>query len=295
MWFGSTEWTCRFDGEGYTYFTEEDGACFKDSRIQEDKSGIVWIQSGKHLASFEGVQFSFLTLSQQMATDEWDVAEDDLWFHRGYERDGEWTGRPGAFRLRDGEFAYLNFPVPEGDHSHQLYLVSSGPRLGKDQTLWFGSMEALIGYKEGEFTFIGREEMGRADDHRNVGIRGIFEDSHGRIWMADNGAGLFIYDGDTTINFTKMHGLDKGDKEGNTLHRTFSVSEDSDGNMWFGTVYSGIWKFDGSSFENFAANEGVPSENIWTIYKTKKGELLFAGEKPGAVYRYNGTSFDRIH
>ena len=64
--------------------------------------------------------------------------------------------------------------------------------------------------------------------------------------------------------------------------------------MWFGTVYAGIWKFDGTSFENFTKEDGVTSQNIWTIYKTRKGELLFAGEKPGTVYKFNGELFDRV-
>jgi len=279
FWFGSTEWTCFFDGTSYTYFTEEDGLCFKDSRIQEDKNGIIWIQSGKNLARFNGEKFSFFALDQNISSDTWDVAEDDLWFHRGMERDENWIGKPGAYRLRDGEFNYLNFPVASTENNDQLYLVSSGPKIGKDGTLWFGSMEALIGYKNDEFTFIGRSEMGRNNDPRNIGIRDIYEDSKGRIWLADNGSGLFVYDGITTVNFTKTHNLDQDDRNGNTLHRTFSVMEDNDGNMWFGTVYSGIWKYDGNSFKNYSKKEGVVSENIWTIYKTKNGDLLFAGEK----------------
>ena len=87
----------------------------------------------------------------------------------------------------------------------------------------------------------------------------------------------------------------KGDRDGNTLHRAFSIAEDNEGNMWFGTVYSGVWRYDGTSFTNYTERHGMISDNIWTIYKTKKGDLLFAGESPGAVYKFNGESFDRIY
>jgi hypothetical protein len=65
--------------------------------------------------------------------------------------------------------------------------------------------------------------------------------------------------------------------------------------MWFGTVYSGIWMYNPKTdkFKNYTKDDGVKSDNIWTIYSTKKGELLFAGESPAAVYKFNGKTFDR--
>jgi ligand-binding sensor domain-containing protein len=102
-----------------------------------------------------------------------------------------------------------------------------------------------------------------------------------------------MYNGDTTINFTKLHHLDKGDREGNTLHRAFSIAEDEEGNMWFATVYSGLWRYDGKSFSNFTEKNGIAG--VLTIFKNKKGELLFCGGNPGAVYKFNGKSFDRVY
>jgi hypothetical protein len=65
--------------------------------------------------------------------------------------------------------------------------------------------------------------------------------------------------------------------------------------MWFGTVYSGIWMYNPKTheFKNYTKDDGVKSENIWTIYKTKKDQLLFAGESPSAVYMFNGKEFNR--
>ncbi len=104
-----------------------------------------------------------------------------------------------------------------------------------------------------------------------------------------------MYNGDTTINFTKLHHLRQEDTDGNSLHRIFSIAEDDAGNMWFGTVYSGIWRYDGESFTNFTKKDGVKSVGISTIYRTKQGELLFGGEDPGGVYKFNGNSFERIY
>jgi ligand-binding sensor domain-containing protein len=173
----------------------------------------------------------------------------------------------------------------------------AGPVKGKNGTIWFGTMEAAIGFDGTSFTTIGRDEMGRKDDPRQMGIRAIYEDSKGNLWLCDNGAGVFLFDGDTTVNFTKLHKLEGQNSNGNTLLRSFSVAEDKVGNMWFGTVYSGIWRYDPTSgvFMNYTKDHGLKSDLIWTIYRSKQGELLFGGEDPGAVYKFNGISFDRVY
>jgi hypothetical protein len=136
-----------------------------------------------------------------------------------------------------------------------------------------------------------------------AGIRGIFEDSKHNLWMADNGAGIYVYNGDTVVHFTAIHKLRDEDTEGNSLHRAFSIAEDKDGNFWFGTVYSGIWRYEPSetdpigrgTFTNYDDEQGFPCQSVWTIYKTRSGELLFAAEDPGGVYRFNGKSFERAY
>lgn len=294
LWFTSTDFLARFDGLKFTYFTEEDGLCGM-GRVQEDKNGKIWVETGIEICSYVGVQFSTYPLKPEGSMDQWQSSPDDLWFYKGMKHFGKTEGAPGVYRYHEGKISFLPFPVPRCENEDNLYMSSTAPIKGKDGRIWFGLMELVIGFGEGKFTKIGREEMGRQNDSRNMGIRGIYHDSKGDLWIADNGAGVFVYNGDTIIHFTGLHHLDKGDKEGNTLHRVFSISEDDEGNMWFGTVYSGIWRYDGQSFTNFTKENGVKSDVIWTIFKTKGGELLFAGEDPGGVYKFNGTSFDRIY
>ena len=45
----------------------------------------------------------------------------------------------------------------------------------------------------------------------------------------------------------------------------------------------------------FRIKNGIKYDLIWTIYKTKQGELLFGGEYSGGMYKFNGISFDRIY
>jgi ligand-binding sensor domain-containing protein len=104
-----------------------------------------------------------------------------------------------------------------------------------------------------------------------------------------------MYNGDKILNFSNLHKVGEQDTNGNSLHRVFSIAEDEDGNMWFGTYKSGAWCFDGHALRNYTEEDGIPFDNIDIIYKTKEGELLFGGDNPSGVYRFNGSSFDRVY
>ena len=301
LWFSSTEYVCRFDGTEFKYFTEEDG--LKGiGLVHEDQNGKIWVESGFEVYSFDpalegtgGERFISHNLTPDTTGNKWEASPNDLWFQKGIPRFGNSEGPPGVYRFHAGAIDFLPFPLSKTHNDDNLYYPTTKAIHGKDGTIWFGTMQKVIGFKNGKFTIIGRDEMGRQDDPNQIGIRGLYADNEGKIWMADNGSGVFVYDDDTTINFTKLHKLDKGEKNGNTLHRAFSISEDNEGNMWFGTVYSGIWRYDGNSLTNYAEKDGVISDNIWTIYKTRKGDLLFAGENPAAVYKFNDESFYRVY
>ncbi|TNE55534.1 MAG: hypothetical protein EP344_13265 [Bacteroidetes bacterium] len=301
LWFSSTDFVCMFDGSAFTYFTEADGLCGIGG-VQEEYNGPIWIQSGSEVCSYDGKAFTSYPLRPGDTGNTWETSLHDLWFHKEIKRVGRTEGPPGVYRYHDGRFTFLAFPVPQSANANSLYMGTTGAVKARNGTLWFGTFEAAFGFDGKSFTIIDREKMGLQYDPHNIGIRALYESQNGDLWIGDNGNGIFVYDGDTVINFTRLHRLDKGATGGNTLHRIFSIAEDDTGNMWFGTVYSGIWRYNPSAeqegrnpFTNYTKKDGVNSAVIWTIYKTRKGELLFAGEDPGAVYRFNGTAFDRVY
>jgi len=309
LWFTSPDWTCKYTPSdrdsasgGYTYF-EQEWAGVVVGGFQEDADGRLIMQNANGFFSYDGNQFTPLTNRKYDAKDQWEMADGDLWFgvDKGVEfneQEGQW----GVYRFHDDEFNFLAFPDSAQGDRHNFYALTSEAMHGKDEMLWFGAFEAAFGFNGETFDFVGREKMGRADDPRDVGIRGYHMDSNGNLWMADNGVGVYVYDGKEVIHFTAIHNLRDEDTDGNSLHRAFSIAEDDAGNFWFGAVYSGIWRYEPSddnpigegTFTNFDDAHGFPSQSVWTIYKTRGGELLFAAEDPGGVYRFNGESFERV-
>lgn len=310
LYFTSTEWTAMVDPTqrdaeegGITYFAMESAGGLLSS-FQEDAEGRLLAQGPTGIQVYDGNQFTPLAVPDFDAKDQWAMAEDDLWFGTDggvnlSDEEKQW----GVYRYHDGASTFLAFPAPPPGERNNFYALTSEAMPGKDGKLWFGTFEAAFGFDGESWDILGRIRMGRADDPLHVGIRGYHMDSRGNLWMADNGSGLYVYDGTEVLHFTALHNLRDEDLEGNSLHRAFSIAEDDDGNLWFGSVYSGIWRYEPSeddpigkgTFTNYDDEQGWPCENAWTIYKTSSGELLFAGEDPGGVYRFDGEGFERVY
>ncbi|AKP53747.1 ligand-binding sensor domain-containing protein [Cyclobacterium amurskyense] len=112
-------------------------------------------------------------------------------------------------------------------------------------------------------------------------VRNIVQDGKGNIWMA-TWEGVFRYDGKSFTNVTKQV----------SSARFFSVLEDSKGNMWFGSIGSGVYYFDGKDFQNFTTKEGLPNNEITSIYEDKAGNIWLGTN--GGISLYNGKSFQNF-
>jgi ligand-binding sensor domain-containing protein len=296
IWFGShQEGAALFDGAGLTYFTVENGLSDNQVRtIYEDDSGTIWFECGNGLSSYDGIRITTNTERDYSSKNEWKLSENDLWF-KGDEGTGfnPREGQPGVYRYNGNKIIYQVFPVELKAGEENYYSVTTPLVKGEDNMVWFGTYGAAIGYNGTDFKIINNESLGLSGDMGALHIRSLFYDSKGNLWIGNNGIGVIKYDGENTINFTKFHHLKKEETNGNSLDRIFSIGEDNDGNIWFGTYQSGVWRFDGESLTNFTEDDGLPSNQIWTIHNSKQGELWFGGASPSGVYVFNGSSFER--
>jgi len=307
FWFGSwSEGVCRFDGKGLTYFTAEDGLSDNQIRsIQEDRDGVVWFEGGFGISGFDGKRIITPFNRNYASKDDWQLGTGDLWF----KEDGgvgatELEGQPGVYRYDGKTFTYLAYPAPADRDRASAYATTSIAK-GKNGRLWFATYSAVFGYDGESFTIIDDKSLGLDEGTGWLHVRCVFEDSKGRLWIGNNGIGVILHDGHAATRFTQEMGLGQlghggratpqpGDvTEGSpSLHRVFSIGEDRAGNIWFGTVEHGAWRYDGKSLRNYTAADGLTSQDIMAIYTDRHGDLWLAGN---GVFKFNGTSFDRIH
>jgi ligand-binding sensor domain-containing protein len=99
----------------------------------------------------------------------------------------------------DGQqLSYRAFPIKiDDDYLVKVpfgYSLSTPFIKGKDGTIWFGTHNALIGYKGAGFRILDNAYLGLTKARRSLHIRSILADSKGNIWIGNNGLGILKYD-----------------------------------------------------------------------------------------------------
>jgi len=70
----------------------------------------------------------------------------------------------------------------------------------------------------------------------------------------------------------------------------YSMAQDRDGFMWFGTE-TGLSRFDGTHFRNFTTSDGLPGNEILSVYPDSRGRVWLIPFKNEVAYYWKG----RIH
>ncbi len=304
IWIGShQEGLCLYDGKTMSYYTVQNGLCDNQIRsIYEDDAGVVWFEGGRDISSYDGEKMITHKGRNYATKNEWELEKNDLWF-KGNEMIGhnEEEAKPGVYRYNGNNLTYLEFPPLEQISGGFAYSISTPFVRGKNDRVWFGTYSAVIGYDGHSFNVIDNKRLGFNKDKGFLHVRSIFEDSKGNLWIGNNGIGVLLHDGDTTINFSMEKGLmsttslrSGGFKSPpKTLEHVFSIGEDRAGNMWFGDRDTGAWRYDGKTMKNYTRADGLTTMHIWQIYLSKNGALWFAmGD--GQILKFNGTSFEPL-
>lgn len=279
----------RYDGKQTIAITENDGLCSDYvGRIQQDKAGKIWFETGDGICCYNGSSFTAFTghsSSQKVDTVyDWKTSDDDLWF----------SGNTGAFRYDGNTMRFHPFHEVNGKsfQTGQVtpYTVYSTFK-DKDGNVWFGTQASGVARFDGK-SFTWFRDNGLA----GPAVLAITQDHEGYMWFGNNGAGVFRYDGDSVINFTAANGLsnDRYQKFGaasdqpQTLARIWNIVEDDAGNIWFGTVDAGAWRDDGKTLINFSTKSGLVA-GVSAMCKMQDGNLLI-GTNAGDLFIVDGTS-----
>ena len=290
-WFGiHNGGISHYQGKTFEYFTTNEGLLDNQIRsIQEDKNGKILVSTAKGLSIYDGQKFINFPTNTYNPKYEWNETKGDLWFYAGKEE--------GINRFDGSNMYYLIFPKPKNKYPDNSYGVTDISK-DKDGKLWIATYAALFNY-DGKMVNIFDNEKLNLKDNELLHIRSVLADSKGRIWIGNNGIGVLLKEGETTINFSEKHNLihststRRGDKsQPGTMEHVFAIEEDSEGNIWFGDRDTGAWKYDGATMTNYTIDTNLKSQMVWTIYKDKTNGLLF-GMANGGVYKFNGKTFDK--
>ena len=293
-WFGSHfEGVCRFDGERFQCFTEADGLSNNQVRsIQEDARGAIWFDTGVGISCFAGGAITSPTARRYDATTAWKIAADDLWF-KGNEAHGfnQTELEAGVYRYDGSAFAYLTFPLARERAVDDGYSVTGICR-GEGGRVWIATYGAVFGFDGSALSMIDGRRMGLRKEDGDPHVRCVFEDSKGRLWIGNNGVGVFVIDGERASRLPELCGAEAASADAAALPmRVFALGEDREGGIWIGTVGGGAWRYDGRTLRRFGEQDGLTTKDVVSIYRDRSGDLWVGGE---GVFRFNGTGFDRV-
>jgi len=269
LWFGTSGGgAIMFNGETYTYFTENEG--LSSNRIEtilEDRQGNLWFgTAGGGVSKYNNKTFTSFTTEEGLSGD-WviSILEDsygNLWF--GTVGDG--------VSIINGQ-SFTHFTENEGLNSRAINSLMED----KQGNLWFGSMFGGVSMYNGESFNHFTEKEGLA--HNTVET--ILEDRDGRLWFGNGAGGMSMYDGATFTHFTEEAGF--------SSRSVGSILEDSQGNLWFGTYGDGLIKYNGTFFTHFTEKEGLSNDLVESMLEDKQGNI-WIGTLGGGVSMFDGET-----
>ena len=142
--------------------------------------------------------------------------------------------------------------------------------------VWFGTQSGVSRFNGSSFCSYTKSDGLVGND-----VMCVTEDSDGNIWIGTlEGASKF--NGQTFISFTDSNGL--GLERG-----IYSIFEDYEGIIWFGSRGGGLIKYDGNTFQSYEKDDGLPSNNVYSITQTQDKKIWLACSK--GVASYDGSKF----
>ena len=150
-------------------------------------------------------------------------------------------------------------------YSAKLYDVTNGLPTSdanyvmgaSDGYVWIGGYSGIIRYDGSVF-----ERLDTSDGLTSG--RGMFEDSHGRIWVGTNDNGVVLLDGSKRTHFTYKDGLPSS----SIRHFT----EDRDGNVYIGTT-AGLCYVDPDMHLHIVDDERINNERVLRLDRDNNGKI----------------------
>ncbi len=146
------------------------------------------------------------------------------------------------------------------------------------QDIWAGTEGGLARYFNNNW-YTYTTANGLPDNH----VYSLAEGNDGHIWVGTGKGCAALFDGKTWRVFTPANsGLPRS-------QRLQAIDVDNNGRVWFGSWGGGVTSFDGKHWQHFTAQDGLPSDAVYTLH-IDPDDTLWVGTA-GGVARYDGRTW----
>ncbi|HEX4807882.1 MAG TPA: two-component regulator propeller domain-containing protein [Bryobacteraceae bacterium] len=290
LWIASAQYFDRYDPvtNVFTHYPLPTG---KETtwvaHISQDRNGMIWLATNHGLARLDP-NTSQITQYQHRPDDPSSLSGDQITFT--YEtKDGNfWVASKSGldvFDRRTGKVTLrvpMRGPFPAGepgpislleDHAGVLWVAyTSGNGLAAVDR----EHRRLIHYSFGNVA---------AQNSLFSGVRSIYEDSDGTLWLGTNSSGLLRFDRNRT-HFVRYRN-NPTDPESLSADRVDALFEDHEGDLWIGTTGGGLNRTARRPlpFQRYGREPGNPSglTTVSSVFEDSQG-ILWVGSR-GTLYR----------
>jgi ligand-binding sensor domain-containing protein/signal transduction histidine kinase len=159
----------------------------------------------------------------------------------------------------------LSFTPHQGIHA-----IASG----RDDTLWVGTWDGLVKYRDGQQTTY-TSVQGLSDND----VRSLTEDRDGNLWIGTVGGGVCKLSGELIVTFTKNEGLPDQD--------VGKVFQDSAGNMYASIRGAGVVRIEGGKVVPLSGSQQLPLSDLNERVAQDKNGDWWVGTGDG-LFRFPG-------
>lgn len=265
LWLGTLGGASRFDGHSFVNYSLQQG--LPDAHVSAmvaGADGTMWLAAGQELLMVQGGRVR--SMGPQ-------VPQGGRILTLALQADGSiilGTDHGTVVRHHEGRSEALPGIAPE-----ELGAVRALLPLN-DGSLWVGAEEALLLCKDGSCHVV--EEGGMAP----ASISGLARDGNGRVWVSTFGEGAYSVDpGGGITNYDEEQGLLQANVR--------CVLVDDRDRVWLGSKF-GLNMVEDGRMRSFTIYQGLPSDNIWSAFQDREGNLWFGTDGSGAL-RYAGDAF----
>lgn len=252
LWFGSIrKGLFKYSGTKFTVYNTENGLSNDIINVVngDGKNG-VWVGTNDGLSHFDGQKFINYTVQDGLPSN---IIFDVLTDQNGR----VWIATANGVSVYiNNKFINYSSGVA-GFNSNIVYCIE---QLNNEEFA-FGTYDGLSILKENKFT-----NYSSVNGLPNDRVESLLKDDNGNLWIGTYGGGIAKKIGDS------FEVLQLGEKVNSKI--VTSLLNDREGNFWVGT-WMGIYKYDNNRFVTFNAEDGLPSNNILSVYyDTDRGQVL---------------------
>lgn len=262
LWFATHEGAVRFDGVSFSVFNQESAPALVGSGIASllkaaDGSLILGLRDRGLVRLVGGKKFDTLDPTGILPAGSVSLLAEDA-------KGAIWAGvdNAGIARIgRDPTDDSRLFTTDDGLPANNVNAV----RILQNGALWVGTPRGLAVFRDGKFV---PNPTGIWLD--TASIAAIVEDREKRLWIATNGQGVAVREGQTWRRVGRSEGLASA-----ALTR---MMVDRNGGVWIGSL-EGIYRLSGNRIERFGTPDGFTNNNVRDIFEDAEGGVWIGTDR----------------